>query len=105
MTDKAIKQEVVKEVVVPCYSYQTGNPEESLVSEDVTVTAGEQMTFYMGAASYGYRVTLDEVASNVSIVASGNYYITVKFAVAGTFQFEVWGRRYKVVERYATARP
>lgn len=101
---KAIKQEVVKEVVVPCYSYQTGNPEESLVSEDVMVTAGEQMTFYMGAASYGYRVTLNEVASNVSIVASGNYYITVKFAVTGTFQFEVWGRRYKVVERYASVK-
>lgn len=102
---KAIKQEVVKEVIVPCYSYQTGNPEESLISEEVTVTAGEEMTFFLGAASYGYRTTLDEVASDkVSITASGNYYVTVKFTVAGTYQFEVWGYRYKVIERYATVK-
>lgn len=101
---KAIKQEVVKEVIVPCYSYQTGNPEESLVSEEVTVEAGEEMTFFMGTASYGYRATLDEAASNVTIIASGNYYVTARFAVAGTFQFEVWGHRYKVVERYATVK-
>lgn len=89
---KAIKQEVVKEVIVPCYSYQTGNPEESLISEEVTVVAGEEMTFFLGAASYGYRTTLDEAASDkVSITASGNYYVTVKFTVAGTYQFEVWG--------------
>jgi len=102
---KAIKQEVVKEVIVPCYSYQTGNPEESLISEEVTVVAGEEMTFFLGAASYGYRTTLDEVASDkVSITASGNYFVTVKFTVAGTYQFEVWGYRYKVIERYATVK-
>jgi len=102
---KAIKQEVVKEVIVPCYSYQTGNPEESLISEEVTVVAGEEMTFVLGVASYGYRTTLDEAASDkVSITASGNYYVTVKFTVAGTYQFEVWGYRYKVIERYATVK-
>lgn len=102
---KAIKQEVVKEVIVPCYSYQTGNPEESLISEEVTVVAGEEMTFFLGAASYGYRATLDEAASDkVSITASGNYYVTVKFTTAGTYQFEVWGYRYKVIERYATVK-
>lgn len=102
---KAIKQEVVKEVIVPCYSYQTGNPEESLISEEVTVTAGEEMTFFLGVASYGYRATLDEAASDkVSITASGNYYVTVKFTTAGTYQFEVWGYRYKVIERYATVK-
>lgn len=102
---KAIKQEVVKEVIVPCYSYQTGNPEESLISEEVTVTAGEEMTFFIGSASYGYRTTLDgEASSNVSITASGNYYVTARFAQTGTYQFEVWGYRYKVVERYATVK-
>lgn len=101
---KAIKQEVVKEVIVPCYSYQTGNGEESLISEEVTVEAGEEMTFFMGAASYGYRATLDEGTTGVTITAWGNYYVTVRFASAGTFQFEVWGYRYKVIERYATVK-
>ena len=98
---KAIKQETVKEVIVPCYSYQTGNPEESLVSEEVTVVAGEKVTFYMGAASYGYRVTLNGETTGVTVIAQGNFYITAKFAKAGTFQFEVWGHRYKIVERQA----
>jgi len=101
---KAIKQEVVKEVIVPCYSYQTGNGEESLISEEVTVEAGEEMTFFLGAASYGYRATLDEGTTGVTITAWGNYYVTAKFASAGTFQFEVWGYRYKVIERYATVK-
>lgn len=102
---KAIKQELVKEVIVPCYSYQTGNPEESLISEEVTVTAGEEMTFFIGAASYGYRTTLDGSASSkVTITASGNYYVTARFTTAGTYQFEVWGYRYKVIERYATVK-
>lgn len=103
---KVIKQELVKEVIVPCYSYQTGNPEESLISEKVTVTAGEEMTFFIGAASYGYRTTLDGAASSkVTITASGNYYVTARFTTAGTYQFEVWGYRYKVIERYATVKP
>lgn len=99
---KAIKQETVKEVIVPCFSYQTGNPEESLVSEEVTVTAGEEITFYMSAASYGYRATLDEGTAGVTLIAQGNFFVTAKFAAAGTFQFEVWGYRYKIVEKYAT---
>lgn len=98
---KAIKQELVKEVIVPCYSYQTGNPEESLISEEVTVEANEERTFYLGAACYGYRATLDEGTDGVTITNWGNYFVTAKFATAGTHQFEVWGYRYKIVEQYA----
>lgn len=100
----AIKQEVVKEVVVPCYAYQTGNSEECLISEEVEVKNGDVMTFYMGAASYGYRTTLDAVATGVTIVAWGNYYITVRFTQTGTFQFETWGYRYRIVEKLATVK-
>ena len=62
------------------------------------------MTFYMGAASYGYRTTLDAVATGVTIVAWGNYYITVRFTQTGTLQFETWGYRYRITERLATVR-
>lgn len=99
---KAIKQELVKEVIVPCYSYQPGNAEESLVSEDITVKSGDVETFYVGEPSYNFRATLDESASGVSITAWGNYYVTVKFSKTGTFRLEILGYRYKVVERYAT---
>ena len=99
---KAIKQELVKEVIVPCYSYQTGNAEESLVSEDITVSSGDVETFYIGEASYNFRATLDEISDGVTITDWGNYYVTLKFSKSGTFRLEVLGHRYKVVERYAT---
>jgi len=97
---KAIKQELIKEVVVPCYSYQKGTQEESLIGEEVTVTSGDVITFFIGEPSYNFRATLDESASNISIVASGNYYVTIRFAVTGTFRIEIYGYRYKITERY-----
>lgn len=98
---KAIKQELIKEVIVPCYSYQNGTPEESLVSEEIEVVNGQVETFFIGEPSYNFRATLDEGSSGVSIVASGNYYVTLKFSKTGTFRLEVFGYRYKIVERYA----
>lgn len=98
---KAIKQELIKEVIVPCYSYQNGTLEESLVSEEIEVMNGQVETFFIGEPSYNFRATLDEGSSGVSIVASGNYYVTLKFSKTGTFRLEVFGYRYKIVERYA----
>lgn len=98
---KAIKQELIKEVIVPCYSYQNGTLEESLVSEEIEVVNGQVETFFIGEPSYNFRATLDEGNSGVSIVASGNYYVTLKFSKTGTFRLEVFGYRYKIVERYA----
>ena len=34
-------------------------------------------------------------------MASGNYYVTLKFSKTGTFRLEVFGYRYKIVEQYA----
>lgn len=99
---KAIKQDLIKEVIVPCYSYQNGTQEESLVSEDVTVKSGDVETFYVGEPSYNFRVLLNEATSGVTITASGSYYVTVRFSVTGTYRFEILGYRYKIVERYST---
>lgn len=99
---KAIKQELVKEVIVPCYSYQTGNAEESLVSEEITVQAGDTETFFVGEPSYNFKALLNDSPDGVTITAWGNYYVTLRFSVSGTFRLEVLGYRYKIVERYAT---
>ena len=98
---KAIKQELVKEVIVPCYSYQNGTAEDNLISEEVSVVAGQVETYYIGEPSYGFRARLDEAASGVSIIAYGNYYVTVKYTVAGNHRLDIFGYRYKIVERYA----
>lgn len=99
---KAIKQELIKEVIVPCYSYKNGTQEESLVSEEITVASGDVLTFYVGEPSHTFRATLNESASGVTIVESGSFYVKVRFTVTGTYRFEVFGYRYKITERYST---
>lgn len=99
---KAIKQELIKEVIVPCYTYQENNREENLVYEDIDVVAGEVETYYIQDPSYGYKVKLDEVEGKATVVAWGNYFVTIKFNVTGSFKLEVQGYMYKIVEKYAT---
>lgn len=99
---KAIKQELIKEVIVPCYTYQENNREENLVYEDIDVVAGEVETYYIQDPSYGYKVKLDEIEGKATVVAWGNYFVTIKFNVTGSFKLEVQGYRYKIVEKYAT---
>lgn len=99
---KAIKQELIKEVIVPCYTYQENNREENLVYEDIDVVAGEVETYYIQDPSYGYKVKLDEVECKATVVAWSNYFVTIKFNVTGSFKLEVQGYRYKIVEKYAT---
>lgn len=99
---KAIKQELIKEVIVPCYTYQENNREENLVYEDIDVVAGEVETYYIQDPSYGYKVKLDEVEGKATVVAWGNYFVTIKFNVTGSFKLEVQGYQYKIVEKYAT---
>lgn len=98
---KAIKQELVKEVIVPCYSYQNGTVEESLLSEEATVAVGDVETFFVGEPSYNFRAIIENVANGVTILESGNYYVKLRFNVTGTHRLEVFGYRYKIVERYA----
>lgn len=99
---KAIKQELIKEVIVPCYTYQENNREENLVYEDIDVVAGEVETYYIQDPSYGYKVKLDEVEGKATVVAWSNYFVSIKFNVTGSFKLEVQGYRYKIVEKYAT---
>lgn len=99
---KAIKQELIKEIIVPCYTYQENNREENLVYEDIDVVAGEVETYYIQDPSYGYKVKLDEVEGKATVVAWSNYFVIIKFNVTGSFKLEVQGYRYKIVEKYAT---
>ena len=98
---KAIKQELVKEVIVPCYTYQQNNREENLVCEDVEVTEGQIETYYIQDPSYGYYPKLNETEGLAEVIDWGNYYVTLKYKVTGSYRLEVQGYRYKIVERYA----
>lgn len=96
---KAIKQELIKEVIVPYYTYQTNDKEENLVYTDIDVSAGEVQTYYIQDPSYGYLVKLNENSRDTEIVAWSNYFITIRFNVAGQYRLSIQGHRYKVIER------
>ncbi|MDR2044913.1 MAG: hypothetical protein LBQ15_11245 [Clostridium sp.] len=98
---KATKQEFIKEVIVPCYSYQQGTQEDSIISEEITSVLNEQETFFVGEPSYGFRAELDGIPDGVSIVECGNYFVTVKFNTTGTHRLEIFRYRYKIAERHA----
>jgi hypothetical protein len=98
---KAIKPELVKEVIVPCYSYQQGSVEESLISTDVVVEASESITYILNDASHDFVATLDGQTEGVTVTDSGCYFVTLQFANAGAFKLNIRGYRYKVIERYA----
>lgn len=99
---KAIKQELVKEIIVPCYTYQQNNREENLVCEDVEITAGQVETYYIQDPSYGYFAKLDEQEGLADVIDWGNYYVTLRYKVTGSYRLKVQGYRYKIVERYVT---
>ena len=99
---KAIKQELIKDVIVPCYTYQNGSQEESLVSEEIEVSENEVVTFFVGEPSHNFRVLLDDGSSGFTVLSTGSYYVTIRFSVSGTHRLEILGYRYKIVERYAT---
>ena len=99
---KAIKQELVKEVIVPCYIYQQGNREENLVYEEVEVETGDEITYYVQDPSYGYTPFLNEEEGLAEVIDWGNYYVTLRYLTTGVFNLSIQGYRYKIVERYAT---
>lgn len=100
----AIKQELVKEVIVPCYSYQSGVENETVVSEDIAVKAGDVITYYIGEPCYGYTATIDEKSNGVSITSTGSYYVTLTYNVTGSYRLEIKAYKYKIVEKYASVK-
>ncbi len=101
---KAIKQELVKEVKVPFYSYQAGNDEQILISEKISVSSGEIETFYLNEAVHGVSAKFGGKAENVKIVSAGNYYVTVQYLTTGTDTLEISGFKYNIVIRYISER-
>lgn len=98
----ALKQELVKDITVPRYIYQETFEEVSIRSEERTVVANQVDTFFLSEPCYGYRAIFNEEAKNVWIVASGAYYVTVKFLATGTYNFELFGYKYQVTQQNYT---
>lgn len=99
---KSIKQELVKRVDVACFTYTKGAANlETVISEEIEVKAGDVILYYLGNASYGYEAKFNDLQSNVEIVSTGAYYITVEFKVSGKATFEVNAYKFQIVEQYS----
>jgi hypothetical protein len=77
------------------FFYGDGPGNESLFSDEVTVSAGSEMDVFLTDPSYGYAASI-ETGEAVSIVESGAYYVRVRFAAAGTFKLVISGHKYNV---------
>lgn len=98
-TPTMVKQEKTKDVTVARYVYQNNDVEETLMSEDFEATANQVVTFFFNEPSYGYKATFNDDSKNVWFIASGAYYITLRFLISGTYPLEINGCRYKVLHQ------
>lgn len=99
---RATRQDMIKNIVVPCYLYGNGAAEQLLVSEEVTASKNQTITFYLTEPCHSYRAVFDGKETNAEITYAGSYAVTVKFKKAGTFEFDLFGKKYDIVETYAT---
>lgn len=102
----------VKRIDTVASFYNTTTIVDSLFSEEVTVTANQEMEFYVNEPSYDYSPTLkypdqkdgEEGPEQCTVTATGAYFVRVKFPEAGTFRLEMEGKRYNIAsQKYSQA--
>lgn len=97
---KAIKQELVASIIVPYYSFQLEDKEESMINEDVVEKRGNVRSFFFDQPCTGFKVRLNEnQTANVRIIGHSHYRVDVEFLADIQGRFEILGRHYKRVEQ------
>ena len=97
---KASKNDAVKDVVVEYQTWFKNGTETNLMSEEISVDADEERTYYFNEPCYDYKVKIanTDVTSSV-VTASGDYYLKIKFPSTATIALDIYGKRYSVVDR------
>lgn len=85
----------VKRIDTVAFFYGNSDVVDNLFSEEVTVSSGEEMTFYIEEPCYNYTAAI-ETGEACSIVESGAYYVKIRFASGGTFKLNISGNKYNV---------
>lgn len=96
---KAIKQESIKEIIVPYYTYQESDKVDVLISEDIEVAQNQVITYYFDSPCYDFNVLVDDRSNLASIVSKSNYAISLRYQVAGRYKLEIKGHKYNIVEK------
>ena len=96
---KAIKQESIKEIIVPYYTYQESDKVDVLISEDIEVSQDQVITYYFDSPCYDFNVLVDDRSNLASVVSKSNYAISVRYQVVGKHKLEIKGRKYNIIEK------
>ena len=96
---KAIKQESIKEIIVPYYTYQESDKVDVLISEDVEVSQNQVITYYFDSPCYDFNVLVDDRSNLASVVSKSNYAISLRYQVVGKHKLEIKGRKYNIIEK------
>lgn len=97
--------EKIKNVKVARYIYSQSNSEEELITEKIAYD-GNNQTYFMTDACYGYRAIINDATSgqSVSIVESGSYYVEVSFSGVSSgdeISIIIYGYKYNVSTAYS----
>ena len=96
---KAIKQESIKEIIVPYYTYQESDKVDVLISEDIEVSQNQVITYYFDSPCYDFNVLVDDRSNLASVVSKSNYAISLRYQVVGKHKLEIKGRKYNIIEK------
>lgn len=97
-----MKEELVKNIVVPWYSYVEGTEKETITSNSITVLGEQTVTFTWNDAAHGYEVLLNGETADATIVDSGCYFADVKFPTGGTYNVSITGYKYQIYKHSIT---
>ena len=92
------KQETVKEIIVPYYTYRRNFTKETIISEEIDVRANETKTFLFDEPLWQYSADLGGNQNNISIVNKSAYHLTVKFKMTGKLTLNIYAYKYTKVE-------
>lgn len=99
----ASKNEAVKDIVVEYQSWFKNASEINLMSEELTVEANEERTYYFTEPCYDFKIKVDGVDLTSTILQdSGDYYVSLKFPSSDTVALDIYGKKYSIVSRKYT---
>lgn len=82
--------------------YSSGSQQQDLSSDTITYD-GENKIYYFSEPSYNYSVSIEEGEGSASIVASGAYFVEIKFSgitVGNQIKFSIKGYKYNLSTSY-----
>lgn len=98
---KAIKKELIKEIIVPYQTFNYNDKDINLISVERDINENEIETFDIQEPSYGYCLKIDGNVNTelAEIIDSGSYFVKIKYKTSGVHEIEVQGHTYRIIKQ------